>query len=566
MITNTTKLLLALIVIYFLGVFDHDLWGPLDTRGAGTIWGMYHSGEWAVPLLNGIPLLEKPPLMHWTSLLLITVSGIINEGMTRLPSAIYGLGSVLLIFLWGRKEHNSQVGLCAAFLCSGSLLYLEYAKTTFTDSTLTFWVILSMHLFWWAYSTHRRNYIYYFPLILVSALAFFAKGLVGVAFVWAPIVVFLAYRREWRLFFLLPVFYLPVFSLLVGYWSWKLWLIGGQEFLRIVFVDNQIGRFFTFTDLTLPPDPYFFHKEPFYYYLLDTPLRILPWVILLPGALYCFFRPGKRVGSDFDVYLKFAIVFMLLILHASSAKVSTYMIPLLPILFYVAAVWLFEELSAWKWSFGQWMILVGGLCAGILAFLPPLLIIGLYLAPQSFFDRFSEGYSVMQPVGENVALTCFLASLVLSAAIIYAAATSIRLLRSDDRLELVAAFPGTMTFFFMIGLTLLIQIYDPQRSFKPVVEKAAIEMQNGRQIGLGTTAHLVTGGFSFYLDTELPVYSTPQAAIDFLDNNKATLILQKKNLGTMKPLIDSGEYSISAVDYPGFVSRSFVFIRSKGPE
>ena len=562
MIANRYRLLLGLVAIYSLGIFDHHLWSPLDTRGAGIIWGMLHSGDWAVPVLNGNPFLEKPPLMHWTSLVLISITGIVNEGMTRLPSAIYGFGAVVVVFLWGRREHNERTGLCAAFLCTGSLLYLEYAKTTFTDATLVFFVILSMHLFWRAYSTHRFRFGYYLPFIFVSALAFFAKGLVGVAFVWVPIEVYLAYRREWRLFFLLPIFYLPVFSLLVGFWAWKLWTVGGLEYLRIVFVDNQIGRFFTFTDTTLPRDPYFFHKEPIYYYLLDTPLRMLPWVFLLPGALYYHFRPGTRTGSDFEVYLKFALVCMLLILHASSAKVSTYMLPVYPLIFYLAAVWLDRELGNWRWSRGQWMILLAGLCAGILALIPSLLIVGLYLAPQSFYDRYLQGYDVMQAVPDHVALACFVASLAVAGFIVYVMAKALLYLRSGRGVELAAAFPGTITLLFAIGLALLVQIYDPQRSFKYVADQASIEINNGYRIALGTHDELATGGFSFYLDRVLPVYTDPQAAMDFLDGKKAILIIQQKDRERLRSVIDSGKYSVTGMESQGHVSRSFIFVRN----
>jgi 4-amino-4-deoxy-L-arabinose transferase-like glycosyltransferase len=523
---------------------------------------MLHSGDWAVPVLNGNPFLEKPPLMHWTSLLLITITGIVNEGMMRLPSAIYGFGAVLVTYLWGRREHNERTGLCAAFLCTGSLLYFEYAKTTFTDATLVFFVILSMYLFWRAFSTDRFRYRNYLPFIFVSALAFFAKGLIGVAFVWVPIEAYLAYRREWRLFFLLPVFYLPVFSVLVGYWAWKLWSVGGLEYLRIVFVDNQIGRFFTFTDTSLPRDPYFFHKEPIYYYLLDSPLRMLPWVFLLPGALYYYFRPGKRAGSEFELYLKFALVCMLLILHASSAKVSTYMLPVYPVLFYLAAVWMDRELGNWRWTGGQWMIVLGGLCAGILALIPTGLVIGLYLAPQSFFDRYLQGYDAMQAVSDNLALACFLASLVVAGLTVYAMAKALARLRAGHGVELTAAFPGTITLLFAIGAALLVQIYDPQRSFKPVADEALTEMNNGYRIALGTHDELATGGFSFYLDRILPVYTDPQAAMDFLDGKKAILILQKKDRGRLHALIDSGKYSVTEMAGQGHVSRSFIFVRN----
>src|SRR5690348_18487094 len=98
MISNSATLLLILVAVYCLGIFDHGLWAPMDTVGAGMIWGMHDAGSWVVPLLNGEPYLEKPPLMHWTALVLMSLTGQINEALVRMPSAIYGLGAVLIVY------------------------------------------------------------------------------------------------------------------------------------------------------------------------------------------------------------------------------------------------------------------------------------------------------------------------------------------------------------------------------------------------------------------------------------------------------------------------------------
>ena len=106
MISNSARLLLILVAVYFVGILDHGLWAPMDTVGAGMIWGMRDAGSWVVPLLNGQPYLEKPPLMHWTALVLMSATGQSNEALVRMPSAIYGLGAVLIVYRWGRREHN----------------------------------------------------------------------------------------------------------------------------------------------------------------------------------------------------------------------------------------------------------------------------------------------------------------------------------------------------------------------------------------------------------------------------------------------------------------------------
>ena len=561
MITSSTKLLLILIAIYFLGIFDHALWAPMDTVGAGMIWGMHAAGSWVVPLLNGQPYLEKPPLMHWTALGLISVTGQLNEAMVRMPSALYGLGAVLITYYWGRREHSPRVGLCAAFLCSGSLLYLEYSRSVLTDAALVFVVVLSMQLFWWAYSRHRNRVLDFAPFILAASVAFFAKGLVGVAFIWAPIMAFLAYRRQWRWFFLLPMFYLPVFSALVGFWAYRVWLVGGEEYLRIIFVDNQLGRFFTFSDANLPADPYFVHKEGLSYYLRDLPPRILPWVVLVPPAIYYWFRRSAPARTDFSVYLSFSLAIMLLILHASSAKVSEYALPVLPILFYLTAVWLDTALKRWTSSFDKWAIVLAGLCAGLVALLPPLIIISLYLAPQSFLARYTGDIDVIRVAAPRAGAIYLLASLILTVVIVGVVGYAGSQLRTDRRERLADAFPGTITLLLMIGLGLFTQVYDPQRSCKPVADSLSQLMREGRQIALGTDAPHVTGCMTFYLQTTLPVHDTAKAATDFLDSTpRATLLIEKDDLKKSTFATLPSRFSVTTIDYPGIAARNYALI------
>jgi 4-amino-4-deoxy-L-arabinose transferase-like glycosyltransferase len=562
-ISNSRTLLLILVVVYFLGVFDHGLWAPMDTVGAGMIWGMHHAGSWVVPLLNGQPYLEKPPLMHWTALVLMSVTGRLSEALIRMPSALYGLGAVLIVYHWGRREQSARVGLCAAFLCTGSLLYLEYSRSVLTDASLVFVVILSMQFFWWAYSKHRDRVADFAPFLLASAVAFFAKGLVGVAFVWMPIVTFLAYRRHWRWLFLLPTLYVPLFALLVGFWAYRVWLVGGEDYLRVIFIDNQFGRFFTFSDASLPADPYFVHKEGLTYYLRDLPPRILPWVILAPAALYYWLRRSGTARSDFSVYLKFALVVMLLILHASSAKVSEYALPALPILFYLTAVWLDTALARWNSSFEKWSIVLAGLCAGLAALIPPSIIVALYLVPHRFLARSTDGIDIIRVAAPKAAGIYGFAGVALIGATIVVLANAGYRLRTDTRERLTAAFPGTITLLLTIGYTLAVQVYDPQRSCKPVADSLLQQLRQGRQIALGTDASHVTGCMTFYLNSLLPVRDTVQAAADFLENNRpAALLIEKDDLQERGFATLSDRFVVTPIDYPGITARTYALIRN----
>lgn len=564
MISDSRKLLLLLPVMYFIGIFDHDLWAPMDTRGAGMIWGMWDSGNWAVPVINGHPYLEKPPLMHWTALILALPFGVLTEGLLRLPSALYGLGTAMILYLWGRRYFTAQVGLAAAYLCTGTLLYLEYSRVVFTDITLTFMVIYSMWLFWRGYDSHQRGLLRFLPFIFVSALAFFAKGLVGVAFIWVPIVAFLIHRRNWQLLSTLLLAYAPILILLVGLWAWRLWLTGGEEYLRIVFIDNQLGRFFTFSDKTLPADPYFVHKEPLYFYLLDLPLRILPWVFILPVMLFDVFWLKRVPRTAFILYVKWAVICMLLILHASEAKVSTYTLPLLPLLYLLAAVWLQDELQDWRSRLRQLAILLGGLSAALLALLPPLLIVSLYFLPTNLIHTYLDDVELFAIVGEPVTQLLLIASILLVGIVLYSLLRAVRLLRTDQRATLLASFPATMALLFAVGVAMFTQLYNPHRSCKPVANQLKKEIRQGHPVALGTQSSHVTGCMTFYLNRKLAMYSTASRAEDFLNHNEgAVLLTESEELEGPLAALTKADYSIKKVDYPGIVARSYYLLRKQ---
>jgi hypothetical protein len=350
---------------------------------------------------------------------------------------------------------------------------------------------------------------------------------------------------------------------LVGFWAYRVWLIGGEGYLRIIFVDNQLGRFFTFSDHTLPADPYFVHKEGLSYYLRDLPPRILPWVVLVPAALYYWFRRQETARTDFSVYVTFALVVMLLILHASSAKVSEYALPALPILFYLTAVWLDTALQRWNSRLDKWSIVLAGLCAGLAALLPPLIIVSLYLLPHSLLDRYVDGIDIIRVAAPKAAAIYVLAGLALVATIVFVLANAGSRLRTDARERLTDAFPGTITLLLMIGYTLCVQIYDPQRSCKPVADTLLQQMRQGRRIALGTDAQHVTSCMTFYLNSKLPVHDTVQAAADFLESNRpAALLIEKDDLQKHAFATLADRFAVTPIDYPGITARTYALIRN----
>ena len=498
-------LLLLLAAFFSFGLFDHAFWGPNDSREGAMIWDMLHAGRWVTPALNGIPYLEKPPLLHWTGVILCRLAGTVHEGLLRLPAALFGFGAVLLAWRWGRLLGRERAGLAAAFLCATSFTYMEYSKIVLTDTSLAFMVMLSLSLFWNACSSPRGRPARYALFVLVSALAFYAKGLLGPGFVWVSVVAYLLHRRQWKLAFGLPLLFLPVFALVLAPWAWALWRDGGMDSLRGVFWDNQFGRFFTFSGADLPPDPYFVHKEPFYYYLLALPGMLLPWTLLVLPALVRWFRRGQGLDAPLAVFMRFALVAMLLVLHASSAKVGIYAIPLLPLLFLMTAIWIEDAALRWTLRSERWPLALTARALAALLFLAPFLYFLLFLLPPSLRQRHLEGVDIVRELGApTVALTAALALALLAAALLFWRRLRDAFLRGD-RARAFLAMPAAWAAALILAAAVFYPLYDDQRTPRPFAELLRAEQARGRRIVLAVSEEKYIGDFTFYTRQRLPV-------------------------------------------------------------
>ena len=132
--------LLCATVVAFSGL----TWIPIDTHEAFVLLSAQHmldSGDWVIPFSNGLPRLTKPPLNYWLSAMVSLLSGSshIQPWHGRLPSALAGIGLVLLTAVSGRKLFDERVGILAAAItasCSGYFYYTHSARPEMLYSLL----------------------------------------------------------------------------------------------------------------------------------------------------------------------------------------------------------------------------------------------------------------------------------------------------------------------------------------------------------------------------------------------------------------------------------------------
>ena len=80
-----------LFLLYFFTCGVPRLFDQIDGQYAGAAREMMERGDWLTPTQNGVPRLQKPPLVYWCEVLSMRVFGV-NEFGARFPVALATVG------------------------------------------------------------------------------------------------------------------------------------------------------------------------------------------------------------------------------------------------------------------------------------------------------------------------------------------------------------------------------------------------------------------------------------------------------------------------------------------
>jgi 4-amino-4-deoxy-L-arabinose transferase-like glycosyltransferase len=195
-----SKIFLIVIIPLFLYIFllpVMPLIEPDEARYSDIPSLMNRTGDYITPHLNHVVYLEKPPLCYWATALLFKIFGE-NEFSSRLFAALCAWGCILLVYRMGTFFHDEKTGIYSAGVLSTFLYHSILGKINILDMPLTFFVCLAT---WAGYrffaeNCQRKGWLYL--LYVSSALAFLTKGLIGIVFPFAILVLWLFISGRWR--------------------------------------------------------------------------------------------------------------------------------------------------------------------------------------------------------------------------------------------------------------------------------------------------------------------------------------------------------------------------------
>jgi len=328
----------AVALLYLgVGVFDHEVWSPTEPTVAGIVWDMVAHGDLAVPRINGIPYLEKPPFYYWLAWGAAGIGGGLDAGTLRLPSAILGMLCLAMLYAPVRRRHGEGVACVTVLLAATSGAFYELTHRASTDTAALFFAFLCFALFARTLPVNDEapppSTLHWDVLLAVAlAASFFAKNFFTFLVVLPPIAIHQLGERHFRRLLVLGGLTALFTAVLVAPWALALDRAGGAEYLRVVFFDNTIGRFFTIENYeAFAPGPlsdaFTAEKgESAFFYLARIPVLPLPWILVFGVACLALVRRGRPMAS-YPRFLAIGFVTIPLVLSFSSSKVSEYLLP-----------------------------------------------------------------------------------------------------------------------------------------------------------------------------------------------------------------------------------------------
>ena len=273
-------------LLHVVTIGTGDLYSETEGQYAGAAREMVASDNWLLPTNNGIPRLQKPPLLYWLIIGSYKILGV-NEAAARLPLALAVVATVALIFLIGEKLTDYWRGFIAG------LIYLSFcgtfllARIVMPEPLVTAFMAGAMFCGICGYKRRRHRRLWFAGVWIFAALACLTKGVLGIVYPAVVFVLLSIFYREARIRFrgLLRWEYVLIFLLIVAPWHiWAQWHF--PHYFGYLVRSEWAGHLRGLTDET-----HDFLGVPAYQFVILHVAWWFPWsVALLPGVIFAWRR------------------------------------------------------------------------------------------------------------------------------------------------------------------------------------------------------------------------------------------------------------------------------------
>jgi len=301
--------------LFFYGLGSFGLVGADEPRYAQIAREMLARHDWVTPVLNGTAWLEKPVLYYWGAIISYSLFGV-SDWAARVPTAFMTTLMVFAVYAFMRCfRRGSEINTALALTSLAGII--GFARAASTDMPLASMFAIGM-LGWYAwYETHQKRYLCGFYVFI--ALATLAKGPVAPFLAGLIIVVFAAFRREWKL--ILQTLWIP--GILLCFAVALPWFVlvqrANPQFVHVFIFEHNLARYGT---------NMFRHKQPFWYFIPVLLAGLLPWLVFAIASFVRAFREYKT--SSFQLFFGLWAALPVIFFSFSQSKLPGYILPAIP--------------------------------------------------------------------------------------------------------------------------------------------------------------------------------------------------------------------------------------------
>ena len=470
-------LCLVCLAVLLVNLSGANFFEPDEGRNAEKAREILLLNDWVTPHENFLPVLDKPMFFYWLVALSYKIFGV-SEWSARLPSTVFALGCLFLVYHFARQWWGSWAALWSVLILLTSVEFFLLARLVILDTTLTFCVTLALCSFYSVLHTENEKAKRIHCLLLYGALGIgtLVKGLIGLILPGMVGFVYLLVSNKWstlRRLYLLPGVLL--FFVIIA--PWYLWVDARNPgYLRYYVWDEHLTRYLT---------DEFKREESWFYFFMVLAAGFLPWTLSLP---YVAKDLWQRL-DDKNIFLIVWVVLPFLFFSFSSSKLPQYLLPIYPPLALlsgqtIASLFNKPKSKDRRLLYLPWIFTVG--------FILYLFVGGLWrhLLPQP----------IRNSVNENL---FFIGSSTAAMALIFGGFAGAHL-KGYGRNQLTAYLctcAGIALFFLLVGQ--LMVTASASRSAKAVAQSAVPFIRHDSQIFIYDT---YLNGLIFYLRLDRPIF------------------------------------------------------------
>ncbi|MFC2171348.1 ArnT family glycosyltransferase [Acidobacteriota bacterium] len=324
-------------VICLPGLSSSPLWDPDEPRYADASRHMVRTGDWLVPYFNGKPRFEKPVLFNWFQAVWVMILGE-KEIAYRLPSVLCAFATACFLMLTGRLIGSAGLGLVWGSLFISTFRPVTYARQGLVDATMVMFATAVVCLYASAVTgaLDRRRAFHW--ACVAAALAFFAKGPVGVLIPLLAILLHRIWKRSFRGLRGLPLLQGALLFSIVAF-PWFIYMLYrfGYAYLEFSLLKENVERMAGGAGYVSP------EIRPFWYYFEIIPGDLAPWTVIVVAAVVWAAVCWRRFDESLKEMLRIGFCWagaVLFLFSLSGYKLPHYILPVYPAMTMLGAIFL----------------------------------------------------------------------------------------------------------------------------------------------------------------------------------------------------------------------------------